>query len=87
MLALFSLLLLSSLYLLHHSIFCWTVRVICVCIICAGIHSVVFDEQCQHIVAMCSLEGEIVPLRNLIRISSLVEVKLWCKVLCECIYC
>ncbi|XP_051252504.1 cytoplasmic dynein 2 heavy chain 1 isoform X6 [Dicentrarchus labrax] len=40
----------------------------------AGIHSVMFDEQCQHIVAMCSLEGEIVPLRNLIRISSLVEV-------------
>ncbi|XP_029026743.1 cytoplasmic dynein 2 heavy chain 1 isoform X2 [Betta splendens] len=40
----------------------------------AGIHSVVFDDQCQHIVAMCSLEGEIVPLRNLIRISSLVEV-------------
>uniref|UniRef100_A0A8C4HFM7 Cytoplasmic dynein 2 heavy chain 1 n=1 Tax=Dicentrarchus labrax TaxID=13489 RepID=A0A8C4HFM7_DICLA len=38
------------------------------------IHSVMFDEQCQHIVAMCSLEGEIVPLRNLIRISSLVEV-------------
>uniref|UniRef100_A0A8C4HEE2 Cytoplasmic dynein 2 heavy chain 1 n=1 Tax=Dicentrarchus labrax TaxID=13489 RepID=A0A8C4HEE2_DICLA len=48
--------------------------VICICIICAGIHSVMFDEQCQHIVAMCSLEGEIVPLRNLIRISSLVEV-------------
>uniref|UniRef100_A0A3Q1J7D9 Cytoplasmic dynein 2 heavy chain 1 n=1 Tax=Anabas testudineus TaxID=64144 RepID=A0A3Q1J7D9_ANATE len=40
----------------------------------AGIHSVVFDDQCQHIVAMCSLEGEIVPLRNLIRISSNVEV-------------
>ncbi|KAF0030538.1 hypothetical protein F2P81_017269 [Scophthalmus maximus] len=40
----------------------------------AGIHSVVFDEQCQHIVAMCSLEGEIVPLRNLVHISSLVEV-------------
>ncbi|XP_068440329.1 cytoplasmic dynein 2 heavy chain 1 isoform X1 [Clinocottus analis] len=40
----------------------------------AGIHSVVFDEQCQNIVAMCSLEGEIVPLRNLIHISSLVEV-------------
>ncbi|KAI3354358.1 hypothetical protein L3Q82_018881, partial [Scortum barcoo] len=50
----------------------------------AGIHSVVFDEQCQHIVAMCSLEGEIVPLRNLIRISSLVEVKLWCRALCKC---
>lgn len=46
------------------------------CIIYAGIHSVVFDEQCQHIVAMCSLEGEMVPLRNLVRISSLVEVKL-----------
>lgn len=46
------------------------------CIIYAGIHSVVFDEQCQHIVAMSSLEGEIVPLRNLVRISSLVEVKL-----------
>ncbi|XP_075905861.1 cytoplasmic dynein 2 heavy chain 1 [Nelusetta ayraudi] len=40
----------------------------------AGIHSVVFDDQCQHIVAMCSLEGEVVPLRNLVRISSLVEV-------------
>uniref|UniRef100_A0A3Q2VKF8 Cytoplasmic dynein 2 heavy chain 1 n=1 Tax=Haplochromis burtoni TaxID=8153 RepID=A0A3Q2VKF8_HAPBU len=40
----------------------------------AGIHSVVFDEQCQHIVAMCSLEGEIVPLRNIVHISSLVEV-------------
>uniref|UniRef100_A0A3Q3WZD5 Cytoplasmic dynein 2 heavy chain 1 n=1 Tax=Mola mola TaxID=94237 RepID=A0A3Q3WZD5_MOLML len=39
-----------------------------------GIHSVVFDEQCQHIVAMCSLEGEMVPLRNLVRVSSLVEV-------------
>uniref|UniRef100_A0A3Q0T4R8 Cytoplasmic dynein 2 heavy chain 1 n=1 Tax=Amphilophus citrinellus TaxID=61819 RepID=A0A3Q0T4R8_AMPCI len=40
----------------------------------AGIHSVIFDEQCQHIVAMCSLEGEVVPLRNLVRISSFVEV-------------
>ena len=43
-------------------------------IIFSGIHSVVFDEKCQHIVAMCSLEGETVPLQNLIRISSLVEV-------------
>ncbi|CAL8361611.1 unnamed protein product [Merluccius merluccius] len=40
----------------------------------AGIHSVQFDEQCQHIVAMCSLEGELVPLRNLVRISNNVEV-------------
>ncbi|XP_061575223.1 dynein cytoplasmic 2 heavy chain 1 isoform X3 [Cololabis saira] len=40
----------------------------------AGIHSVVFDEQCQNIVAMCSLEGEVVQLRNAVHISSLVEV-------------
>ncbi|XP_077466766.1 cytoplasmic dynein 2 heavy chain 1 isoform X1 [Stigmatopora argus] len=39
----------------------------------AGIHSVVFDEHCQCIVAMCSLDGEIVPLRNTVHISSLVE--------------
>ncbi|XP_029699181.1 cytoplasmic dynein 2 heavy chain 1 isoform X3 [Takifugu rubripes] len=38
-----------------------------------GIHSVVFDEQCQHILAMCSLEGEIVPLKQSVQISSLVE--------------
>lgn len=47
-----------------------------ICFVCAGIHSVVFDEECQHILAMCSLEGEIVPLRQSVRISSLVEVKL-----------
>ncbi|KAK5608849.1 Cytoplasmic dynein 2 heavy chain 1 [Crenichthys baileyi] len=40
----------------------------------AGIHSVVFDEPCQNIVAMCSLEGEVVQLRNVVHISSLVEV-------------
>ncbi|KAM4566457.1 cytoplasmic dynein 2 heavy chain 1 isoform 3-T3 [Odontesthes bonariensis] len=40
----------------------------------AGIHSVLFDEQCEHIVAMCSLAGEVVQLRNVVRISSLVEV-------------
>ncbi|KAM9801492.1 cytoplasmic dynein 2 heavy chain 1 [Neosynchiropus ocellatus] len=39
----------------------------------AGIHSVVFDDECQHIVAMRSLEGEVVPLQNLVRISTLVE--------------
>lgn len=48
----------------------------CVCVICAGIHTVVFDEQCQHILAMCSLEGEIIPLKQSILISSLVEVTL-----------
>ncbi|KAM3875467.1 cytoplasmic dynein 2 heavy chain 1 [Diretmus argenteus] len=40
----------------------------------AGINSVEFDEQCQYIVAMCSLEGEVVPLRNHIHISNHVEV-------------
>ncbi|XP_056138994.1 cytoplasmic dynein 2 heavy chain 1 [Lampris incognitus] len=40
----------------------------------AGINSVQFDEQGQHIVAMCSLEGEVVPLKNLVRISNHVEV-------------
>lgn len=54
---------------------------------CVGIHSVVFDEQCQNIVAMCSLEGETVPLRNPVHISSLVEVKLLCKVLCYISIC
>ncbi|KAG7479776.1 cytoplasmic dynein 2 heavy chain 1 isoform X1 [Solea senegalensis] len=43
----------------------------------AGIHSVEFDEQCQNIIAMCSLEGETVSLRNCIHISSHVE--LWLK--------
>lgn len=76
---LFIVLLLLLWYPLYHGI--------CLCIIWAGIHSVRFDEQCQHIVAMCSLEGEIVPLRNLIRISSLVEVKPLCRIVCECIHC
>ncbi len=67
----------SFCYSLCHSVFFWIEKVVWVCIIFAGIHSVVFDEQCQHIVAMCSLEGEIVPLRNLVRISTLVEVKLF----------
>uniref|UniRef100_A0A3P9QAB0 Cytoplasmic dynein 2 heavy chain 1 n=1 Tax=Poecilia reticulata TaxID=8081 RepID=A0A3P9QAB0_POERE len=40
----------------------------------AGIYSVVFDKPCQNIVAMCSLEGEVVQLRNVVHISSLVEV-------------
>ncbi|XP_052360063.1 cytoplasmic dynein 2 heavy chain 1 isoform X2 [Oncorhynchus keta] len=40
----------------------------------AGIDSVDFDGDYQHIVAMRSLEGEVVALRNLIRISNSVEV-------------
>ncbi|CAG6004611.1 unnamed protein product [Menidia menidia] len=39
----------------------------------AGIHSVLFDDQCEHIIAMCSLEGEVVQLRNVVRISNHVE--------------
>jgi len=59
----------------NSGIFIWTLAAICMCLICVGIHSVLFDEQCEHIVAMCSLEGEVVQLRNVVRISSLVEVK------------
>ncbi|XP_028320044.1 cytoplasmic dynein 2 heavy chain 1 isoform X2 [Gouania willdenowi] len=62
----------------------------------AGIHSVVFDGESQHIVAMRSLDGEVVPLRNVVRISSLVEA--WLSelsvemketlkhLLCECLF-
>ena len=39
----------------------------------AGIHSVNFDEENKHIVTMNSLEGEIVPLKNKIKISNEVE--------------
>ncbi|XP_041920571.1 cytoplasmic dynein 2 heavy chain 1 [Alosa sapidissima] len=61
----------------------------------AGISSVEFDAEFQHITAMKSLEGEVVPLRNLIRISNDVEV--WLselssemketlkQLLCECV--
>ncbi|KAI4889837.1 hypothetical protein NFI96_027314, partial [Prochilodus magdalenae] len=40
----------------------------------AGIHAVDFDSGCSRITAMRSLEGETVPLRNSIIISSDVEV-------------
>ncbi|KAM6946318.1 LOW QUALITY PROTEIN: cytoplasmic dynein 2 heavy chain 1 [Aplochiton taeniatus] len=61
----------------------------------AGINSVEFDQQAQHIVAMRSLEGEVVPLRNVILISN--QVELWLSelstemketlkhLLCECV--
>ncbi|KAJ8027756.1 Cytoplasmic dynein 2 heavy chain 1 [Holothuria leucospilota] len=41
----------------------------------AGIHSVEFDEGCKHIVAMKSLEGEVVPLKKSVAITP--EVELW----------
>ncbi|XP_051782842.1 cytoplasmic dynein 2 heavy chain 1 isoform X2 [Erpetoichthys calabaricus] len=40
----------------------------------AGINSVDFDEDFQHIIAMKSLEGEVVSLKNKIRVSNDVEV-------------
>lgn len=40
----------------------------------AGIHSVKFDDKNEHILAMKSLEGEIVPLINKIKITHHVEV-------------
>ncbi|XP_071846316.1 cytoplasmic dynein 2 heavy chain 1-like isoform X2 [Apostichopus japonicus] len=41
----------------------------------AGIHSVEFDEGSKHIVAMKSLEGEVVPLKKSVAITP--EVELW----------
>ena len=39
----------------------------------AGIHNVNFDSDNKHIISMNSIEGEIVPLKNKIKISSEVE--------------
>ncbi|XP_071126281.1 cytoplasmic dynein 2 heavy chain 1-like isoform X2 [Mytilus edulis] len=47
----------------------------------AGIHSVQFDENCQHIIAMKSLDGEIVPLQRKVKI--LPEVEVWLSKLSE----
>ena len=44
----------------------------------AGIHSVDFDEECDHIVAMKSLDGEVVPLRRKVQITPEVEVPIYC---------
>lgn len=43
----------------------------------AGIHSVQFDEGTQHIVAMKSVDGEIVPLKHKVQIQPEVEVTLF----------
>ncbi|XP_075448514.1 cytoplasmic dynein 2 heavy chain 1 isoform X2 [Ascaphus truei] len=40
----------------------------------AGVSSVSFDDDFKHIIAMKSLEGEVVPLKNKIFVSSDVEV-------------
>lgn len=48
----------------------------------AGIHSVDFDEGCDHIVAMKSLDGEVVPLRKKVQITPEVEVPRILPVIC-----
>ncbi|KAM4699205.1 cytoplasmic dynein 2 heavy chain 1 [Discoglossus pictus] len=40
----------------------------------AGVNSVSFDADCKHIIAMKSLEGEVVPLKEKILVSTDVEV-------------
>lgn len=40
----------------------------------AGIHSVVFDDGCKTIMAMKSLDGEVVPLKRPVTITPEVEV-------------
>ncbi|XP_067663541.1 cytoplasmic dynein 2 heavy chain 1-like isoform X1 [Haliotis asinina] len=47
----------------------------------AGIHSVQFDDTCQHILAMKSLEGEVVPLKRKVKIMP--EVEVWLSKLAE----
>ncbi len=39
----------------------------------AGIYNVNFDDENKHIITMNSIEGEVVPLRNKVRISTEVE--------------
>lgn len=41
----------------------------------AGIHSVQFDENTSHIVAMKSVDGEVVPLKHKVQIQPEVEVR------------
>ena len=57
----------------------------------AGIHSVDFDENNQHIVAMKSLDGEVVPLKHKVQIVEQVEVRTslaWMVVgFCVCFVC
>ena len=40
----------------------------------AGIHSVQFDEGTAHIIAMKSVDGEVVPLKHKVQIQPEVEV-------------
>ncbi|CAH1776602.1 unnamed protein product [Owenia fusiformis] len=47
----------------------------------AGIHSVDFDDGCKHIIAMKSLDGEVVPLKKQVQITP--EVEVWLARLAE----
>ncbi|KAK6172722.1 hypothetical protein SNE40_016326 [Patella caerulea] len=47
----------------------------------AGIHSVDFDDSCQHILAMKSLDGEVVPLVRKVKIMP--EVEIWLSKLAD----
>ncbi|XP_065833043.1 cytoplasmic dynein 2 heavy chain 1-like isoform X2 [Oscarella lobularis] len=47
----------------------------------AGIHSVEFDQEHAHIVAMKSLEGEVVPLKRPVVITT--EVEVWLQLLAD----
>lgn len=47
----------------------------------AGIHNVEFDQDNRHIVAMKSLEGEVVPLKNKVQVTAEVEVYEFLKIL------
>lgn len=44
------------------------------CFYNVGINSVCFDSESKHIIAMKSLEGEVVPLKNKVLLSNNVEV-------------
>ena len=46
----------------------------CDLLVFIGIHSVQFDDKSQHIVAMKSLDGEVVPLLKKVKIMPEVEV-------------
>lgn len=41
----------------------------------SGIHSVKMNKELQHIDAMCSLQGEVVPLSKPVNVNCPVEVK------------
>lgn len=59
---------------LDHQIRCYINLHLLVCHCFLLFYSVQFDEGNQHIMAMKSLEGEVVPLKNKVQITPDVEV-------------